>query len=284
MSTTFLIVGATGKQGGKAISTLLSNNDPSQSIRFTTRNPESKSSLALIEKGAKAYKADLLDKSSLKDALTGVDRAFLVTDAMAGEKEVEQGTGFIDVAKECGVKHVVFTSVCAADTATMVPHFQTKDKIERHLKAAGMSYTILRPVAFMDNFPKQAGVFRFMAVGLFFSMAGSKPQQFIAVEDIGIVAGKALSSPDDSTFKNTTIDLSAGEYSLEDVRAAYTKAQGREPWFAYYAPKMVRNLLPYDFKQMMIYFDQHGYPKTNIDELRRIHPGLLSFQRWIESE
>lgn len=126
--TTFLIVGATGKQGGRAISTLFQNQTSRDlSLRFITRNTESATAKKLQQQGAKAYKADLNDRESLKQALTGVDGAFLVTDAMAGEeKEAQQGKTFIDVAKEVGVKHIVFTSVCAADTATTVPHFRSK--------------------------------------------------------------------------------------------------------------------------------------------------------------
>jgi hypothetical protein len=129
---TFLIVGATGKQGGKAISTLLDHQakDKDVSLRFITRNPGSASAKKLVDQGAEAFKADLLDRQSLRQALTGVDRAFLVTDAMAGEeKEAEQGQTFIDVAQEVGVKHIVFTSVSAADTAVSVPHFRSKHQV-----------------------------------------------------------------------------------------------------------------------------------------------------------
>lgn len=131
MTTTILIVGATGKQGGKAISTLLEHQSSDNlSLRFITRNPDSASSKKLIERGAKAYKADLFDKESLKVALEGVDRAFLVTDNMAGEhKEAEQGKIFVDAATDAGVKHIVFTSVSAADTATNVPHFRSKNEV-----------------------------------------------------------------------------------------------------------------------------------------------------------
>ncbi len=42
--------------------------------------------------------------------------------------------------------------------ATPIPHFQTKQLIEIHLrdKAQGMGWTILRPVAFMDNLGNRA--------------------------------------------------------------------------------------------------------------------------------
>ena len=88
-------------------------------------------------------------------------------------------------------------------------------------------------------------------VGLLFAAAGFKSLQFIAVEDIGVFGGKALLSPEEPEFKNTTIDLSVGDYTLQDVRTAITNAQGGEqPWVVRF-PTFIRRLLPYDFRQMM---------------------------------
>lgn len=132
MPVNILIVGATGKQGGKTISTLLeSRNSTSElSLRFLTRNPESPAAKALAAKGAQPIKGDLLDKEALRKALDGVERAFLVTDSLVGEEKAkEQGVGFVDIAKEAGVKHLVFTSVCAADLAPSVPHFRYKAEV-----------------------------------------------------------------------------------------------------------------------------------------------------------
>lgn len=133
-NTTILVVGGTGKQGGACVSALLSSPSASSlTIRFLTRNPDSGSSKKLIEKGLKAFKGDLSDKSSLKEALTGCDKAFFMTDAAAGEeKEGDQGVNFVDVAKECGVKFLVFSSVSAADIAVNVPHFRSKYRVSLH--------------------------------------------------------------------------------------------------------------------------------------------------------
>ena len=126
----FLIVGATGKQGGKAISTLLAEKNPDVKLRFITRNPKSDASSKLVEQGCEAFEADLFHGDSLKEPLEGVDGAFLMSDAAVGEdNEVLQGKTFVDAAKEAGVKHIVFTSVCASDTATSVPHFRSKNKV-----------------------------------------------------------------------------------------------------------------------------------------------------------
>lgn len=131
-SPTYLIVGATGKQGSSTISTLLSLSTPPSSIRFITRSPSSASAQKLTSKGLTAIKADLADKASLVSALKGVDRAFLMTYQLGGaDKEEIQGKTFVDAAKEVGLGHLVFTSVGAAEKAVKVPHFVSKFNVSR---------------------------------------------------------------------------------------------------------------------------------------------------------
>jgi uncharacterized protein YdaL len=103
----------------------------------------------------------------------------------------------------------------------------------------------------MDNFPLAPSFARFMTIGAFFSLAGSKPVQFIAVEDIGIIGAKALLDPTSETFHNKTIALGVGEYSLGEVEEAIYKAQGSRPWVARWFPKVVRSVIPHDFAEMM---------------------------------
>ncbi|KAK6909650.1 hypothetical protein I203_103671 [Kwoniella mangroviensis CBS 8507] len=276
-----LVVGATGKQGGQAVSTLLEEKASNLSIKFLTRNPTSEKAKQLTAKGLEAVEGSLDDKNTLKSALVGVQRAFLVTDAGAGEeKETQQGINFIEAAKVAEVEHLVFTSVGSADDAKNVPHFRSKAKVEKALKASGLSYTILRPVAFMDNFPPTAGFARFMVVGMFYASLRWKKCQLIATEDIGVFAGKALLNPESDKFKNKVIELSGGNYDLEDVRQAIFKTQGYQPWLASYTPTPIRAILPYDFRQMMYYLEDTGYSNIDTVALRSIHPGLMSLEDW----
>ncbi|WVQ77624.1 hypothetical protein IAR50_007312 [Cryptococcus sp. DSM 104548] len=283
MSPNILIVGATGKQGGKAAAAVLADktSNPDLNLTFITRNPDSNSSQKLAKQGATPIQADLFDKASLVKALQGIGRAFFVTDAGVGEeKEAQQGITFVDAAVEAGVKHLVYTSVGDADVATEVPHFRSKLKVEQYLIASGLGFTILRPVAFMDNFPAEAGLTRFLVIGLFYSLFGLKKVDLISTSDIGIFAGKALLDPEGPHFRNRILQLSAGSYDLDDFTKAIQKVQGHTPWFARYATRWVRNVLPYDFRQMFIFFDDPGYKATDVGELRRIHPGLLSLEDW----
>ena len=100
-----------------------------------------------------------------------------------------------------------------------------------------------------------------------FAAASWKKIAFIACEDIGVFAAKALQNSTDDRFKNKTIDLSAGEYGIEDVSDAIHKSQGYVPWLAWYAPTLIRKIMPYDFKQM--FTCESGLLKTLISSLCR---------------
>jgi uncharacterized protein YbjT (DUF2867 family) len=167
---TYLIVGATGKQGGAVIDALLAlPGSRDLNILAITRNPDSPSAKALLQKAPdiiKVIKGELSDtKSIFKTVEEPIKGAFLVSIPAVGlgaadGSEEANGMAFIDAAVEHGVQHVVYTSVdrhgSASDTsATDVPHFIHKAHIEMHLrekaKSFQLTWTILRPTAFMDN-------------------------------------------------------------------------------------------------------------------------------------
>jgi uncharacterized protein YbjT (DUF2867 family) len=56
----------------------------------------------------------------------------------------------IETAKRQGVSHFVYSSVGSADEETGIPHFESKVKVEEHLRSSGLQYTIVRPVFFME--------------------------------------------------------------------------------------------------------------------------------------
>jgi hypothetical protein len=89
-----------------------------------------------------------------------------------------------------------------------------------------------------------------MMVGFMFAAASWNKIAFIACEDIGVFAAKAMLNASDERFHNKNIDLSSGEYSIEDVSDAIHKSQGYVPWLAWYMPSGIRSILPHDFKMM----------------------------------
>jgi uncharacterized protein YbjT (DUF2867 family) len=73
-----------------------------------------------------------------------------------------------------------------AERNSGIPHFESKFELEEYLRASGLpSYTILRPVAFYENFPSRSGIATFITFGLFDAGLAGKKLQFISVRDIG---------------------------------------------------------------------------------------------------
>ncbi len=80
------------------------------------RSPNSAKAKAL---DVELVQGDFDDLTSLRKAMVGVSKAFLVTTPFGAgqspEVEVRQGKAFIDAAVKQGVEHVVFTSVEGAE-------------------------------------------------------------------------------------------------------------------------------------------------------------------------
>jgi len=252
MSTpTVLVIGGTGQQGGATIRALLQQGG--FTIRTLSRNPDSPSAKKLSEQGVQVLKGDITDKSSLVAAFQGVDTVYFMTDnkgPQGAAGEVLQGRTVLEAVQQVGVKRVVFSSVQSADrTASVggVPHFESKAEIEKLIKESGLQWTILRPSAFMDFIPL-SGAGRYMTLGLIGAILGQKKLQFIAAEDIGIVAAKAIAAPE--RFSGKTIDLAGDELSAEELQDVFKKVTGQNAGKAPLPGFLARMMLNYDLKQM----------------------------------
>ncbi|MBK8500849.1 MAG: NmrA family NAD(P)-binding protein [Saprospiraceae bacterium] len=94
------------------------------------------------------------DPPSLVRAMQDCDGVFSTQNYFecVAVKEVLYGKNMADAALQSNVSHFICNSVCNADGNTGVPHFETKNVIEQHIKSIGLSYSILRPVKFMENY------------------------------------------------------------------------------------------------------------------------------------
>lgn len=122
-SKTILVTGATGQQGGAVARSLLAKG---QHVRVLTRSPEKAKELA--RNGAEVVRGDFEDRVSLKEAVHGADGVFLMgTPFEKGpEAETEQGKSIVMACWKFGAPHVVYSSVCGANSGTGIPHFESK--------------------------------------------------------------------------------------------------------------------------------------------------------------
>jgi hypothetical protein len=202
--------------------------------------------------------------------------------------EEAQGKALVDAALANNVQMFVYSSVdrggdkVSYDTPTPIPHFISKHNIEHHLvDSAGskMKYTILRPVAFMENLTPD-----FMGKGFttMWSVAvKEKPLQLIATSDIGHLAGKAFISPDE--YAGKSISLAGDDLTLEEAKKVFQSKVGYElpMTFGFLASGMLWAIGEVGIMFRWFYTDGYG---ADIKALKKQHPELLDFGEWLVKE
>lgn len=253
MSKTIVISGATGQQGGATARALAGKGF---TLKAITRDPNSDKAKALVAAtGAELVKADLDDEASIKAALQGAWGAYAVQNTWTAgvEGEEAQGHRFAKAAFEAGVQHYVYASVGSADRKTGIPHFDNKARVEDTLRSLGFpSYSIIRPVFFMENLPSPW----FLNGDKLVSALDPKTVlQMIAVSDIGQYGALAFT---DARFKNLELDIAGDELTLPDTAAVLSKALGRNIEYLQIPIGEVRKNSE-DFALMLEWFGKVGY-------------------------
>ena len=251
-----LVTGATGKQGGAVARELLARG---YRVRAMTRKPNEENARALAKLGAEIVQGDLDDAASLAEAIRGVWGTFAVQNTWeAGvEREEEQGKRFAQVAKDAGIRHFVYSSVASAHRNTGIPHFENKWRVEQTVRSLKFpSWTIVRPVFFMENF--LAPWFK-PAIDQGKLTVGIKPAtvlQMIAVEDIGKYGAWAFDNY--RKLNGRAIDIAGDAKTMPETARIIAEAAGRKVEFVPTPIEEVRKFSE-DFAIMLEWFDAVGY-------------------------
>jgi uncharacterized protein YbjT (DUF2867 family) len=142
-----LITGATGLTG----SFLIKEFDRDSSdvhVRWAARQKEQVERFK-SQKRDSVY-LDLDDPRSFEQALTGVDRLFLLTGYTVAM--LAQGKTLVDAAKKAGVRQIVHLGIFA-NWDTTDPHFTWHQLLEKYIEASGIAWTHLHPNVFMELLP-----------------------------------------------------------------------------------------------------------------------------------
>lgn len=270
-----LVAGSTGNQGGAVARSLLERGFP---VRALTRDTEKPEARALSEQGAEVVSGDMDDRSSMEQVLEGVYGVFSVqTFWEAGyDLEVRQGIMLADAAKAAGVRHVVYSSVGSAHRNTGIPHFDSKWEIEEHKRQAGLPYTILRPVFFMQNWEMMRD--QILNGTLPQPLDPDKPLQQLNIEDIGAFAAMAFENPDQ--WIGREVDLAGDELTMPEVAETMSRVSSREisyyqvPWDEF------REQMGEEFAVMYEWFNDVGY-EADVATLRSEYPDLTTLEQYL---
>jgi uncharacterized protein YbjT (DUF2867 family) len=133
------VAGATGRVGAALMARLA--DDPVEVLGLSRSAADFSLSPASL-----MAQIDFDRPASLSVALEGADRLFLAHGT--SDRQVENEIAMIDAAVRAGVSHIVKLS--AMGPPTRLHPFDWHMKIEAHLAACGIGYTVLRPSCFVD--------------------------------------------------------------------------------------------------------------------------------------
>jgi uncharacterized protein YbjT (DUF2867 family) len=268
-----LVAGATGQQGGAVMRHLLRGG---WKVRAMTRSPQGEAARKLSAEGAEVVRGDFDDAASLRQALEGVHGVFSVQNMLqvGTERETQQGIALAEAAHAAKVRHFVYSSVGGAERNTGIGHFESKWRIEQHIRKLGLPATILRPVFFTDNLLVTGpGAFLFWGA-VAGALRGGKRLQVIAVDDIGAIAARVFAEPE--RFIGQAMEIAGDEPTLDELVAAYRRVKGRKPWFLPIPPGLLARM-DKDLGSMFRWFATDGY-RADIASVRALHPALLDFE------
>ncbi len=213
---TMTVIGSTGTIGNELINLLSASGT---AVRAVLRNFERARKLP----GVVWLQADVNDSNLLEATLAGTDRLFLLTGNRPGfgKTQIE----IIRAAEKLGVKHVVKLSALGATPRTKSPLAYEHWEAEQALEESSMTWTILRPHAFMQNWLGEVAE-TVREEGTIYAAVGDGKVPFIDARDIAAVGAEALLHPEKHQGKKyvLTSGVAVGYAELAD---ALTQATGK---------------------------------------------------------
>jgi uncharacterized protein YbjT (DUF2867 family) len=272
-----LVIGATGKQGGALARSLLRRG---HHVRAISRHPEGPAASELKALGVEFLAGDLGDRPSVERAAKGTDVAFLMATPFeqgpAGETRL--GITGLDAIRAAGVPYVVYSSVADADRRTGVPHFESKARIEEHLKGLGTDYAIVAPAFFSENLTTPwlaAG----LAQGVF--ATGVLPERKIQVISVPELAEfTTLAVEDPHGFRGKRINLASEETTPSEMTRQLSEVLDKKITYRTIPVDEVRKQSD-DMAKMYDWFNRVGY-SADIERLRHDYPQVhwRTFMEW----
>lgn len=267
-----LVAGATGRQGGAVVDELLARGHV---VRGMTRKPDGRKAQALAARGIEVVQGDYGDPESLAAALQGVDGVFFYT--AFSPQELEQGTNVIEAAKAAGVKHLVYSLGAAADPERGMDGAMA-GQVEMAIRGSGIPYTVLRPVAFMENYHGQQK--RIVRAGIIDSRAPDRIATLIAIPDIGFFVAEAFDHPDEWLGK--AVNISGDEMTMQELADTFSRVTGQDIAYNRMPLDEYLQILPKPLRPLFEWYDEVGYA-ADTTGWRKKYPDLMTLEQYLES-
>jgi uncharacterized protein YbjT (DUF2867 family) len=287
------VFGATGSQGHSVVEALLDNG--LFTIRGLTRDVDSEKSRALTEKGVHMVKCDITKVEEIQNALRGAYAAVVITnywDPSVGKKEEEYGKAIMDIAKEAGIVHVLYSTLPDSSKISEGKfeneHFTMKAHVGYYAHSLGFEYTtFFEPAFYYSNW------FTFFAPKkdehgtLVWTMPIlENPWSQFDVDDTGRSVVAALLSPKEYNKKH--ILLEGDNLTVEDFISTFQEVTGITARVNYVNDKEAKTSFYPGILEMLRWFEEFGYygPETKDRKRssgRAADPNMKTLRQWLDT-
>jgi uncharacterized protein YbjT (DUF2867 family) len=206
---TILVLGATGKTGRRLL--------PYLSARGATARAASR------QAGEGRTRFDWNEPDTYDPALAGADAIYLVPPDLIEDATPIVGP-FLDRAVRAGVRRVVLLSSMGVEFPAE-DRASGRNRLEQHVKASGLEWTILRPGGFNQNFSEGFLLPGILHANAIATATGDGAVAFVDADDIAAVAAAALTEDghDQATYAITGPEA----LTFADAAAIIGTAAGR---------------------------------------------------------
>ena len=211
----YLVTGATGNSGSELVRILSRKGLPTRAFSNDEKPGD-------LPGGVEYVRGDYGDEGSVRHALEGVTRAYLLSPF--SPSQVAHESSFVTAAEAAGVELVVKLSSTTPDRRSRVlsPIHRGHGEIEELIQQTKLNYVFLRPNYYMQNF-------RFMAAGIakenaVVAPAGNLRFGMIDTRDIAEVAAVCLQ---DAAFWNRRYLLAGAPITFHDVASELSRVLNR---------------------------------------------------------
>lgn len=256
-----LVIGGTGMVGGHVVRGLLTKGE---AVHVLTRSADHADVLPL---GANGIIGDLRKPETLRCAMKGIDRVFLVTPL--SPTETEEGLAVVAAANRAGVRHLVYLSAYHVERAPHIPHFKSKVEIQKALRDSGMAFTLIMA----NNFFQNDLMYResILEEGIYPQPIGDIGLNRVDIRDLADAVVTTLTQTGHEFHCYPLIGLEV--LTGQDVADIYTRSLGREiryggndleVWGGKAAHTLPGWLVP-DLKRMFEFFQRRGLRASEED-------------------
>lgn len=254
-----LVTASTGTIGSRVVKLL--KNRSQVEILEASRRPKNKGQIAF----------DFGSEEMIRSSLKAVDKVVLITPA--SQTELETGVRFVQIAKEIGLKHLVFMSIHRVEDSPSIPHFAAKIAIQKEIEKSDLSWTTISPNNFYQNdysfkssllehsvYPQpfgNVGLSRVDADDIAEALVSALFKEELGGQIFPLVGPEALTA-------NQVCEI-YGEYLGKIVRYGGDDLDAWEEYNKVYLPAWLLS----DWKQMYMFFQRQGLRASVADYIQQ---------------